>query len=544
MPDFTAEDFVGGDGGDHSRAFEGELKSAQNADAKQLKAKHEDLAFMADRYDVLLSMYDGGEFFKRFTKQNGKHHLIRHPREVPYHVPEGVVTDPDSPSGTRATKKFSYDPWEDRHDRAFLINYFASIVDEWFSHLRGADGFERDADDQIIKSYWEGVNAAGVPIDDFMFRCVGPLQATTGMMFTVHDMPKVGNGVRARDVADEEKLGLVPRSRVIYPQDMVNWAWGDDGAYDWVRYEYSKRNDLDPFGEVGKSRRVFTWTRHGWFDHEIKDNSAKLVEWSPHQYGFVPVLQHVEEYSRSRPELGKSRTGDLADVLIELYQVTSEISKSMTSECHALLAIAADSLQPGMEVILGHILPIATTMSGQVIKPEWISPSSSGVTSLMEREKALRDSIRFLALFDELQNESGGGAESGKAKQWRFHRTNRGLVGLSNAMSGWDMEISLAANRVKDPDSWRGDPRATRARLMESTTIQYPKTFDIVEFQEKLSTLMDSMTVASSETLTISTMMDVVENLHPGMSEDDRVKIEGELLADFKKRQTVDIAIG
>ena len=83
-----------------------------------------------------------------------------------------------------------------------------------------------------------------------------------------------------------------PYMYIVYPQNVMDIAFDDNGNIKWALIKESYREDDDPFtadADIGSRYRL--WQKHGWTLYDSKGKELANGELS----GFVPIVTHDNE---------------------------------------------------------------------------------------------------------------------------------------------------------------------------------------------------------------------------------------------------------
>lgn len=174
----------------------------------EIDREHPQYAASKRMWATYLDLYQGGERLK----VNASQYLVKRHKE-----PSEIYSE--------------------RLNRVFYENYIGSIVD-WYAAtlLRREPVLTYEGPNAAAKAFFnsfaEDCNRKGANLCDF-FRQRLVETLIYGRSYVAVDFPRVNSPVRSR--AEEEATGRSRAYLVDYrPDEVINWAYGDDGRLDWI----------------------------------------------------------------------------------------------------------------------------------------------------------------------------------------------------------------------------------------------------------------------------------------------------------------------
>jgi hypothetical protein len=268
--------------------------------------------------------------------------------------------------------------------------------------------------------------------------------------------------VDAVTAAQQEEQGGQLTVTVINPENIVDWHWGDNGEYTWlkVKAEVDLSGPLDE--EKSSVNRYWYYTQEGWWYVDDNDERNLMVGASGVWDNGLPVV------TWSMLD-GTALTADASATQRELYNVNSLVQEQERETAFAMLglpdpgeAMRAKVMQGGSDNVL-WIDPVATN------EPKWLTPDTAVLEHFMAKREALADEIMSaLGLdFDE------GGGQTGMAFQFKMSKIDRLIQGLAEAFSRSE---SRSLQRV---GLELGSP------VDEKVRVKWPKEFDARDVEKE-----------------------------------------------------------
>lgn len=349
---------------------------------------------------------------------------------------------------------------------------------------------------QEWESWLKDVDRRGTTMDRFMADS-GRFALIFGHIFIATDMPRISE--QPRTEAERRAQSLRPYLVPYFPTEVPNWQLDDDGSLVWIRFREMAQGQSDPFastnrwqqkvqqnvqmfadyrlikeGQQGlsmnpvKSARYRTWTRYGWFLHEIKGRKVELIDQGEHGLGVVPVEPlYNRRYSRY-PFVGQSLLTDIGRLNVEILNMDSLITESVYQNVINILVMRRQPTDQS-EIVIGanNVLEY----SGDV-PPFFLTPSAAPLQFMEGRVQTLREEIYRLA-------KLGGGLglepramSSGLEAAFEFNETNRMLADRADESENTETKVHRHWYR------WMGG---------EFTgTVDYSDDFSVQSFQEEL----------------------------------------------------------
>jgi hypothetical protein len=229
---------------------------------------------------------------------------------------------------------------------ATYANYVAPVLREYAGHLWRKPPQRSDLP-VAVAQVWADVDGAGTGIDDWM-RLGSRRAQLYGWAVAFVDRP-------AGDLTPAEARTT---AQWLQPDELVDWALGDDGDFAWARL-CTETCERDPWAEGEVEREVYTtWTRETWrrvVVEEVKVDNVKVervVEDTgevPHSLGCVPLVRLYWQ----RPEdperiYGTSQVDGLASLALEHFNLKAELREWERGQNFGILCVQsqdADVLQ-------------------------------------------------------------------------------------------------------------------------------------------------------------------------------------------------------
>jgi len=153
------------------------------------------------------------------------------------------------------------------------------------------------------QAFLERADKSKQPLQEIMQNEVAPTLAAYGTVFAVMDKPKTVAATKEQEI----KSGL-PYLTVLDPEQLLDFAWAEDGELLWVMYSVTspvdRTNPTKPVKAWSSDKGIAIWTR---FEYMVvsSDLQTNLTKPIPNPFGFVPVIIQAQFVDPNKT-IGKS----------------------------------------------------------------------------------------------------------------------------------------------------------------------------------------------------------------------------------------------
>jgi hypothetical protein len=286
------------------------------------------------------------------------------------------------------------DQYLDRHDRAFHIPIFRTIVDIYVSAtLRRGPTRTRDKkpippDEEPWKAFRENCDLVGTNIDPYMRQAL-TLALVYGKIFAITDMPAMPEGDQKLSKQKAAELGIRPYTYLVSPLDVVDWSLDEFGRLNWLVIREDRDDGRQPGDEVKRARSQFkVWTKDKWFlyqsDQEpsimlggnFVEEGFKVVKSGDNKLKRVParILFARRSRDRRRSLEADSMLADLVPIDLGIFNRFSLLDEQLYGQAFSQLAVPLGHGQQTPEVTTG--VERVFGFNGENGAPLYISPAS------------------------------------------------------------------------------------------------------------------------------------------------------------------------
>jgi hypothetical protein len=357
--------------------------AAGNPNAHIIDRRHAEWRTHQLRWRWLMDSYEGGEAYRQAIygwDLTGLpvRNLIRHKREYPEPREQNYYGGLGRPPGSDMAAQATNDDYEMRRARTPVPCLLSRAIHRHVSKIH-AQAPERNGPESLLQWYTD-VDGSNTPINDWMRDTLDPLFLTHGQIDLIFERPTISKEDRAKikTRADELEAGLdkVVISYIL-PENVVWWELGKRMG------QYEKVLICEPQEQAGPGYRF--WERDKW---TLFDYDGNEIDTQPNPLGRIPILRLFDRRRLRAKNVGMPRYEEIAEIQRELYNRSSELVLSDSTQAHPLMMAPEDVLQADVTVPIG---------------PGWMIPKPKTITEngvhyepfeILEFPKGSSDSLR------------------------------------------------------------------------------------------------------------------------------------------------------
>jgi len=417
--------------------------------------------------------------------------------------------------------------FEERMDRAYRFNHTREVVDLINKYLfkQHITRNETDAPD-CVKKFWKSATKNGLTISDFS-KQISKKSSIYGRVAVVVDTTAPA-GV-ALSKADEKKAGIKTYAYVITPDQLLDYAYAEDGSLSWALIREHVRDDKDPYASSGDERHRFRlWTKTDWklYEEQTQGRRKVIVELGSgeHNLGVVPVIlaDHIisdEEYE------AQAMIDDIAYLDRAVANYLSNLDAIIQDQTFSQLAMPAQNVLPGEDnytklLEMGTKRVVLYDGEGGGV-PFYVSPDPRQAGMVLEViNKIISEIYHTVGMAGERtksDNAVGIDNSSGVAKAYDFERVNALLTAKADSLESVENKI-VALVRLWNGETLKDDD--------ETHLVSYPDNFDTRGLYDEFDIASKLMLVEAPEEIRQEQMKALVDKLFPQLAADLRKKIE------------------
>ena len=418
--------------------------------------------------------------------------------------------------------------YADRLNRAYRFNHSREVVDLLNKYLfkQVVARNEKDAPESV-KKFWKKSTRNGLGIKD-LSRQVSKKASIYGRIGIVIDNTA---GVAPGPVvskADEKKVGVRTYAYIVGPEQLLDYAFDEEGALEWILIAECSRDDADPFTSSGEEReRYRLWTKNDWrLFEEIKEGRKKVVkeiDSGVHGLGMVPVVL-ADNIITDEEYCAPALIDDIAYLDRAVGNYLSNLDAIIQDQTFSQLAMPAQNVMPG-EDNYTKLTEMGTKRiflyDGESnTQPFYLSPDVKQSQLILEVvNKIISEIYHTVGLAGERtkqDNAMGIDNSSGVAKAFDFERVNALLAAKADSLEIVENKIATIVAK------WNGED-------LEDDLVSYPDDFDTRGLYDEFDIAARLMLISAPETVRQEQMKSVLDKLFPQLGKALRAKMEKEL---------------
>lgn len=415
----------------------------------------------------------------------------------------------------------------DRLARAYRFNHSREVVDLLNKYLfkQSVTRNEKDAPASVQK-FWKKSTRNGLGIKD-LSRQISKKASIYGRVGVVIDNT-AGKAGPVVSKADEKKVGVRTYAYIVGPEQLLDYAFDEEGALQWILIEECTRDDADPINSSGEEReRYRLWTKQDWqLYEEVKEGRrkvVKLVDSGEHNLGIVPVIL-ADNIITDDEYCAPALIDDIAYLDRAVANYLSNLDAIIQDQTFSQLAMPAQNVLPG-EDNYTKLTEMGTKRiflyDGESnTQPFYLSPDVKQAQLIVDViNKIISEIYHTVGLAGERtkqDNAMGIDNSSGVAKAFDFERVNALLAAKADSLEVVENKIAQVVAR------WNGED-------LEDNLVSYPDDFDTRGLYDEFDIAARLMLIAAPDTVRQEQMKAVLDKLFPQLAKALRAKMEKEL---------------
>lgn len=458
-----------------------------------IERRHPEYAENVDHWDFLEDTYEGG---REWFKEN----IFRY-------IKEGDTE------------------FADRLARAYRFNHSREVVDLLNKYLfkQNIQRNEKDAPESL-KRFWKKATLNGLGIKD-LSRQISKKTSIYGRIGIVIDNKTSGKPIVSK--ADEKKAGARTYAYIVGPEQLLDYAFDDEGDLLWALIQECERDDADPLESSGDEiERFRLWTKNDWsLYEEVKEGRKKVVKLigsGVHGLGVVPVV--LADNVISDEEYGaQSLIDDIAYLDRAVANYLSNLDAIIQDQTFSQLAMPAQNVLPGEDnytklTEMGTKRIFLYDGEGGAA-PFYLSPDPKQAQMILAAiNKIINEIYHTVGLAGERtkqDNAAGIDNSSGVAKAFDFERVNALLAAKADSLEVIENKIAQIVAL------WHGEKPESAEDL-----VSYPDDFDTRGLYDEFDIAARLMLIDAPETVRQEQMKSVLDKLFPQIEKSARAKME------------------
>lgn len=485
---------------DPKSAIAGGMVAPQTDDQKRLRAlierRHPEYDEKKEHWDFLEDTYEGG---REWFKDN----IFRY-------IKEGDTE------------------FADRLTRAYRFNHSREVVDLLNKYLFKQNITRNEADaPESLKRFWKKSTKNGLGIKDFA-RQISKKSSIYGRIGVVIDTT---NGVADKPViskADEKNSGVRTYAYTVGPEQLLDYAFDDEGALEWILIEECVRDAADPLNSSGEEvERYRLWTKTQWMlfqeFREGRKKVVKMIDSGDHDLGLVPVIL-ADNIISDEEYCAQSLIDEIAYLDRAVANYLSNLDAIIQDQTFSQLAMPAQNVLPG-EDNYTKLTEMGTKRiflyDGESnTQPFYLSPDPKQAQMILAViNKIIGEIYHTVGLAGERtkqDNAVGIDNSSGVAKAYDFERVNALLAAKADSLEVIENKIARIVA------AWNGE-------TVEEDLVSYPDDFDTRGLYDEFDIAARLTLISAPDTVRQEQMKAVIDKLFPQLARDLKAQMLKEL---------------
>ena len=487
---------------DPNAPLAGGVVAPQTDDQKKLRAlierRHPEYNEKKEHWDFLEDTYEGG---REWFKDN----IFRY-------IKEGDTE------------------FADRLTRAYRFNHSREVVDLLNKYLFKQNITRNEADaPESVKRFWLKATRNGLNIKE-LARQISKKSSIYGRIGVVID--NTGGQVAKPVVskADERNSGVRTYAYLVGPEQLLDYAFDENGALNWALIEECVRDDADPMNSSGEEvERYRLWTKTQWMlFQEFKEGRRKVVRMidsGDHNLGAVPVIL-ADNIISDEEYCAQALIDEIAYLDRAVANYLSNLDAIIQDQTFSQLAMPAQNVLPGEDnytklTEMGTKRIFLYDGEGGA-QPFYLSPDPKQAQMILAViNKIISEIYHTVGLAGERtkqDNAVGIDNSSGVAKAYDFERVNALLAAKADSLEVIENKIAHIVAL------WSGEEGQ-----IEKDLVSYPDDFDTRGLYDEFDIAARLMLIDAPDAVRQEQMKSVLDKLFPQLAKDLRKKMEAQL---------------
>ncbi|MDE9494512.1 phage portal protein [Xenorhabdus bovienii] len=425
--------------------------------------------------------------------------------------------------------------FKERLERAYRFNHTREVVNLINKYIfRENISREREDAPDAVVNFWDRATREQMTIDELM-SAIDIQTSVFGRVWVVVDSTMKGDDEQVTSVADEKKANARAYAYWLPPQQMLDFAYDDDGNLLWVLTHELVRDDKDPFTSSGKQQnRYRLWTQSDWYlFREVKKGSGKqgqieLENSGEHNLGVVPVFP-VDCMGNSQSRyFSPSLIDDIAYLDRAVANYLSNLDAIIQDQTFSQLAIPVQSMMPGdddhKKVLEFGTKRVFTYDAEGGSQPFYMSPDPKQASMIIQTVQTVINeiyhSVGVAGERTKQDNAKGIDNSSGAAKAYDFQRVNSLLVTKAERLQRAERQMLYLAAK------WMGQEK-TQEEIDQ--LLSYPESFDVRGLMDEFDVAKQLKEIEAPDSVRRHQMEILIDKVFPNVSKTMKVAFDKDL---------------
>ncbi|MCU6236776.1 hypothetical protein KWH75_06800 [Morganella morganii] len=424
--------------------------------------------------------------------------------------------------------------FKERLERAYRFNHTREVVNLINKYIfRENISRERDDATDAVTKFWDSATREKLTIDELM-SAIDIQTSVFGRIWIVVDSTMKDSDITS--VADEKKADARAYAYWLPPQQMLDFAYDDDGNLLWALTHELARDDADPFTSSGKQQnRYRLWTQNEWYlFKEVKKKASdrkgqiEVEACGEHNLGVVPVFPVDCMGNAESRYFSPSLIDDIAYLDRAVANYLSNLDAIIQDQTFSQLAIPVQSMMPGDEshqkVLEFGTKRVFTYDAEGGSQPFYMSPDPKQASMIIQTVQTVINeiyhSVGVAGERTKQDNAKGIDNSSGAAKAYDFQRVNSLLVTKAERLQRAERQMLFLAAK------WMGQEKSQEEI---DQIVSYPESFDVRGLMDEFDVSRQLKEIDAPDSVRRHQMEILIEKIFPNVSKAMKKAFETDL---------------
>ncbi|CDL80986.1 conserved hypothetical protein [Xenorhabdus szentirmaii DSM 16338] len=423
--------------------------------------------------------------------------------------------------------------FKERLERAYRFNHTREVVNLINKYIfRENISREREDAPDSVKNFWDRATREQMTIDELMVS-IDIQTSVFGRIWVVVDSTM--KNIDVSSVADEKKTDARAYAYWMPPQQMLDFAYDDDGNMLWALTHELVRDDADPFNSSGKQQnRYRLWTQNDWYlFKETKKGSGKQTQISiensgEHNLGVVPVFPVDCMGNAESRYFSPSLIDDIAYLDRAVANYLSNLDAIIQDQTFSQLAIPVQSMLPGdddhKKVLEFGTKRVFTYDAEGGAQPFYMSPDPKQASMIIQTVQTVINeiyhSVGVAGERTKQDNAKGIDNSSGAAKAYDFQRVNSLLITKAERLQRAERQMLYLAAK------WMGQEKSQEEI---DQLVSYPESFDVRGLMDEFDVAKQLKEIEAPDSVRRHQMEILIDKIFPNVSKTMKSAFESDL---------------
>ncbi|MEX6428141.1 hypothetical protein [Providencia manganoxydans] len=436
--------------------------------------------------------------------------------------------------------------YKERLERAYRFNHTREVINLINKYIF-KENIHREKEDapDVVKRFWEHATRDKHSIDELM-SSIDIQTSVFGRVWIVVDSTMKNTDITS--VAEAKRIDARAYAYWLPPQQVLDFAYDEDGNLIWLLTHEIGRDDLDPFSSSGALiNRYRLWTQNEWYlfkevkkKGKGKESEIKIEDSGEHGLGVVPAFPVDCMGNAESRYFSPSLIDDIAYLDRAVANYLSNLDAIIQDQTFSQLAIPVQSMMPGdddhKKVLEFGTKRVFTYDAEGGSQPFYMSPDPKQASMIIQTVQTVINeiyhSVGVAGERTKQDNAKGIDNSSGAAKAYDFQRVNSLLITKAERLQRAERQmLSLAAK-------WMGD---TTNQEEIGKLVAYPESFDIRGLMDEFSVAKELKDIEAPESVRRHQMKILIEKIFPNVSKTMKEEFEKDLKAFPPKKPELDL---